>query len=175
MIGQQRRQIRLDAVQGHQRGRRELTARTVEVNLDFGIAAVLHHADVIGDVPRAAVQRCHPVHIARRTRAGITAVGEQIAQVDTVRIRRAFPGADGKAVHHIVTVTTRGIRRVDELIEQRVVAAAADIEGVVSAPAFELVITAVAGNDIVEVRAVDPFNVQQPRGAKPGVLRRGET
>ena len=64
--------------------------------------------------------------------------------------------ADGKAVHHIVTVTTRGIRRVDELIEQRVVAAAADIEGVVSAPALELVITAVAGNDIVEVRAVDP-------------------
>ena len=78
--------------------------------------------------------------------------------------------ADGKAVHHIVTVTTRGIRRVDELIEQRV--AAADIEGVVSAPALELVITAVAGNDIVEVRAVDPFNVQQPCGAKPGVLRR---
>lgn len=73
-----------------------------------------------------------------------------------------------------MTVTARGIRRVDELIEQRVVAAAADIEGVVSAPALKLVITAVAGNDIVEVRAVDPFNVQQPRGAKPGVLRRGE-
>ncbi len=46
-------------------------------------------------------------------------------------------------------------------------AAAADIEGTFPPPAFKLVITAAAGNDIVEVRAVDPFNVQQPRGAKP--------
>jgi hypothetical protein len=36
------------------------------------------------------------------------------------------------------------------------VTAAADVEGVVPAAAFELVITAVAGNDVVEVRAVDP-------------------
>ena len=171
MVRQQRRQIRLHAVQRHQGGWRELTAGTVQVNLDLGIAAVLHHADVIADIPRAAVQRGHAVHVARRARAGIAAAGKQIAQVNTIRVRRPFPGADRKAVHHVVTVTARGIRSVDQLVEQRIVAAAADVEGVVSAATFEPVITAVAGDDVVVIRAVNPFNVQQTRGAEAGVLR----
>ena len=50
--------------------------------------------------------------------------------------------------------------------------AAADVEGVVPAPAFELVITAVAGDHVVIVGAVNPFNIQQPRGTESGVLRR---
>ena len=50
--------------------------------------------------------------------------------------------------------------------------AAADVEGVVSAPAFKLVITAVAGDHVVVVGAVDAFNIQQPCGTETGVLRR---
>ena len=161
MVRQQRRQIRLHAVQGHQRGWRELTAGTVQVNLDLGIAAVLHHADVIADIARAAVQGGDAVHVARRARAGIAAAGEQIAQINAIRVRGPFPGADRKAVHHVVAVTARCIRGVDQLVEQRIVTAAADVEGVVPAAAFEPVITAVAGNDVVEVRAVDPLNVEQ--------------
>ena len=60
-----------------------------------------------------------------------------------------------------MTVTARRIRCVDQLVEQRIVTAAADVEGVVPAAAFELVITAVAGNDVVEVRAVNSLNVEQ--------------
>ena len=131
----------------------------------------MHHADVIADIARAAVQRGDAVHVARRARARIAAAGEQIAQVNTIRVRGPFPGADRKAVHHVVTVTARRIQGVDQLVEQRIVTTAADVEGVVSAAPFELVITAVAGNNVVVIRAVDAFNVQQSRGTEPGVLR----
>ena len=50
--------------------------------------------------------------------------------------------------------------------------AAADVEGVVPAPAFELVITAVAGDHVVIVGAVDAFNIHQCRGIESGTLRR---
>lgn len=83
----------------------------------------------------------------------------------------SLPSADGKAVHYIATVAARRVRRVDQLIEQRIVTAAADVLKVSFPPRpsnwLSPLLPVIA---VVIVGAVNPFNIQQPRGTESGVL-----
>lgn len=104
MICQQRGQIGLHTIKRHDGRRVELATRTISVDLNLSVAPILYHPDIVSEIARPTVQRRHAIHIARRSRAGIAAIGKQIAQVNTVSIRRPLPGTDGKAVDHITAI-----------------------------------------------------------------------
>ncbi len=98
-----------------------------------------------------------------------------LADINAIGVGGAFPCPYRKAIHHIRAVAAGRVACVEQFIEQGVVAAVADVERVVTAAPFQLVIAAAAGQSVVKIRAGYPFDIGKCRGqismTSPGTWR----
>ena len=160
----------MHAVQRQQR--RVVLSAAAAIHFDQRVVSQDLDLEVIAD-RIARLDRGHTIDVLGRVLtvdARVIAL-EQIAQVDSIRIGDRLEYADGEPVDRILTIATRCIGAGEQLVHQRVVPPAGQMEEIVSAPPFEHVIAAVAEDDIVEVRAGDAFDVLQRDRVEAGILR----
>lgn len=149
---------------------RKATARAVAVDLHDGVAAALGNFDKITDVSGLRIQRCHAVDVAGFAVSGVAAALQQFTNINAIGVGGAFPCPYRKTIHHVRAVAASGVAGVEQFIEQSVVTAVADVERVVTAAPFQLVIARAAGQSVVKIRAGNAFDIGKCRGVKTGGL-----